>query len=321
MAETLGHYKLLERVGAGGLGQVYRARDTKVGRTVLIKLVGTPIAGRPDLRADFLADARRACAVSHPNIAALFDAADEPDGLFLAIEYVHGEPLGRAIGGRPLNPRRSLDIAIQLADGLAEAHALSVLHLDICPANIVLTSRGMTKLLDLGLSTWTNGGKARRAAALALVSGAEVQGTCVPYLSPEQARGEVADELSDVFSLGSVLFEMLTGRLAFPGSTPMDQARGVLNATPPPPSHLNGEVPVELDELVARALAKNREARPASAASLAAELRAVAAVLDIRASEQEPPEVAPPAPESRWPLAVAVIAVAIVLIAWFLFRR
>jgi serine/threonine-protein kinase len=317
MAETLGHYKILERVGAGGLGQVYRARDTKVGRTVLIKSIGPTIAERPDIRPAFLADARRAAAVSHPNIATLFDVADEPDGLFLAIEYVRGEPVRRALVTGALHPRRAIDIATQVADALADAHASGVLHLDICPENIVLTSRGTMKILDLGLSAWTNGGRARLAVARALATGESIRATCAPYLSPEQVRGEAVDERSDVFSLGCVLFEMLTGRPAFTGATPVDQARGVLESTPPPPSRLSPDVPVEIDVLVARALEKDRDRRTGSAAALAAELRAAAAVLDVRAAASEPPTIVPPVRESRWPAVAGILVIAVVVVVWW----
>lgn len=318
MAETLGHYKILERVGVDGLGQVYRARDTKVGRTVLIKSVGSAIAERPNLRPAFLADAHRAAAVSHPNVATLFDVADEPDGLFLAIEYANGEPLRRALATGALHPRRAIEIATQIADGLAEAHALGVLHLDICPDNIVLTSRGTTKLLDLGLSAWTNGGRARVEVARALTTGGSIRADCGPYLSPEQARGGALDERSDLFSLGSVLFEMLTGQKAFAGATPVEQARAVLEDTPPPPSQVNREVPVEVDALVARALEKDRDQRIASAAAFAAELRALAAVLDVRAEAAEPPTVVSAPRTPRWPAIAGIVAVVVVLIAWWL---
>ncbi len=163
MVDSLGHFRLLEQIGTGGLGEVFRARDTKVGRTVAVKVVPSSIADDGEARAELIADAQRASKVSHPNVATLFEIVDEPEGLSLAIEYVPGETLRHAVGGRPLNARRAVEIATQIADALAEAHAAGVLHLDLSPDTIVLTPKGTAKLLDLGLSAWTSGGRATTA--------------------------------------------------------------------------------------------------------------------------------------------------------------
>lgn len=321
MAETLGHYKILERVGAGGLGQVYRARDTKVGRTVLVKLAGSAITSRPDTRASFLTDARRAASVSHPNVATLFEVSDGPDGVFLAIEYVPGDPLRKEIAGRALNPRRAIEVAAQIADALAEAHALGVLHLDLCPDTVLISTHGMTKVLDLGLSSWTNGGRARAAAAAAFKGHGAIEPSRAEYLSPEQVLGQAVDERSDLFVLGSLFYEMLTGRPAFSGPTPLDRARAVVERMPPPPSTVNHEVPRELDELVARVLAKHPEDRPSSAAAFAADLRAAAAVLDIRANETAPPTViVEPRKSSRGAVAVTLVVIIAAIVFWLWMR-
>ena len=308
--DTLAHYRLLEQIGAGGLGDVFRARDTKVGRTVAIKIVPDAIAGDPDARARLVADARLAASVSHPNVATLFEVGEDQGHLFLAIEFVPGEPLRQVIGGRPLHPRRAVEIAVQIADALAEAHAAGVRHLDLSPDTIVLTPKGTAKLLDLGLSAWTSGGRARTAAAVRLASEGQTELTTASYLSPEQALGGTVDDRSDLFSLGAVLFEMLTGRPAFAGATPTDQALGVMQAPAPPPGRLNPGVPAELDPIVERALAKTPDARYASAAAMAADLRSVAAVLDIRSGDSAPPSLVPAvAQRSWWPVVLALLVI------------
>ncbi|MDE3154810.1 MAG: serine/threonine protein kinase [Acidobacteriota bacterium] len=323
MADALGQFRLLEQIGSGGLGDVYRARDTKVGRTVAVKVVPSSIADDPDARAQLIADAQQAAKISHPNVATLFEVVDEPEGLSLAMEYVPGETLRQAIGGRPLNPRRAVEIATQIADALAEAHAAGVRHLDLSPDTIVLTPRGPAKLLDLGLSAWTRGGRARREAAARLAKGESIELQTAPYLSPEQALGEAVDDRSDLFSLGVVLFEMLTGRVPFGGANPTEQAIGVMQATAPAPSQLNPAVPRELDAIVARTLAKGLDARCETAAELAAELRALSAILDVRASDAAPPtRMRVERRRSPWPAWLgALMLVAVVLWLWWRMGR
>ena len=320
MAESLAHYRLLEQIGTGGLGDVYRARDTKVGRTVAVKVVPSSIADDAALRARLVGDAQRAAGVSHPNVATLFEVVEDQGGLSLAIEYVPGETLRQAIGGRPLNARRAVEIATQIADALAEAHAVGVRHLDLSPDTIVLTPKGTAKLLDLGLSAWTKGGRARREAAARLAKGESIDLASAPYLSPEQALGEDVDERSDLFSLGVVLFEMLTGKIPFGGATPGEQAIGVMQADAPAPSQLNPAVPRELDTIVSKALAKGLDGRCESAAELAAELRAVSAILDVRASESAvpPARVHVGRRRSPWPsLLGALMLFAVVVWLWW----
>src|SRR4051794_25663363 len=194
MFETLGHYKILERLGAGGMGEVYRARDTRLGRTVAIKVLVESVAGDPDRRARFLEDARAAAALSHPNIAALYEIGEDQNQLFLVFEFAPGETLTTVIGGRPINPRRAVDLAVQIADALAEAHAAGIVHRDIKPANIIVTPKGNAKVLEFGLVAWTAGG-AERAHAVAATTDAGEPATpgTVPYMSPEQALDERVD--------------------------------------------------------------------------------------------------------------------------------
>src|SRR5262245_29060203 len=189
MLETLGQYRVLDRIGAGGMGEVYRARDTRLGRTVAIKVLPEAVADDSDRRARFVREAQAAAALSHPNIAALYEIGEDRGRLFLVFEFVPGEPLRTVIGGRPLNPRRAVQFAMQIADALADAHSAGIVHRDIKPDNIIVTPKGNAKILDFGLATWTAGGAAREMAVTTVETGGVALGT-VAYMSPEQARGE-----------------------------------------------------------------------------------------------------------------------------------
>jgi len=324
MLETLGHYKILDRIGAGGMGEVYRARDTRLGRTVAIKLPAADIIADADRRDLFLRDARAAAALSHPNIAALYEIGDDEGRLFLAFEFVPGATLKTVIAGRALNPRRAVDLGVQIADALADAHAAGILHRDIKPDNIIVTPKGNAKVLDFGLAAWTRGGAERKAAAAMTEPGPggidAVRGS-VPYMSPEQALGEQGDDRTDIFSLGIVLFEMLTGKLPFNASTSAALAVQIVQAPAPAPSALNPALPRELDGIVAKTLAKSLDQRYGAAVTLAAELRAVAAILDVRSTASEPPSVVPlhaPPKRSygRW-IVLAMLLAALAAAAWW----
>ena len=303
MPEAVAHYKLLEQIGTGGLGDVYRARDTRLGRTVAIKFPPADLIADAARRDALLSQARAMTVLSHPSIATLFDVGEHGERLYLVFEFVPGEPLSRVIGGRPIHPRRAVEFGIQLADALAEAHAVDLIHGDIRPATIVVTPKDRAKLLDFGMFAFTNGGAAR---ATAPVSGetAHRQATA-PYLAPEERDGGRPDSRGDIFSLGCVLFEMLTGRQAFatmgPESTPV-------------PSGVNRTVPAELDAIVGRMLARDSNTRYQSAATIAAELRGVAAILDVRTATHEAEfTLASPSSGRRptaWLLAIVVVAVA-----------
>jgi len=287
MFETLGQYKILDRIGAGGMGEVYRARDTRLGRTVAIKVLASGVAGDQKRRDRFLLEARATAALSHPNISALYEIGEDQGQLFLVFEFVPGETLKTAIAGRPLNLRRALDLAVQAADALADAHASGIVHRDIKPDNIIVTPKGNAKILDCGLATWTTGGAEREHAATLMATGAGTTLGTVAYMSPEQALGEEVDERTDIFSLGIVLFEMLTGTLPFTGTTSTALALQIVQAPAPVPSSVNPSVPRELDVIVARALSKSIDQRYESAATMAAELRSVIAILDVRSSMNE----------------------------------
>jgi serine/threonine protein kinase len=259
MADAIAHYKILESLGPGGLGDVYRARDTRLGRTVAVKVLPPAVTSDP-ARLQALLDTTKALAgLSHANIAMLFESGQDGDQRFLVFEFVQGQPLASLINGRPLNVRRALEFAINLADALADAHALEMIHGDIRPETIMITPKDRAKFMNFGLSRFTTGGSARQRSA-------------TPYVSPEELAGKPGESQSDIYSLGAVLFEMLTGR---------QRARGLVL------SAINPAVSAELEQIVGRMLAANVESRARSAATIGAELRSIAAILDTRTEASE----------------------------------
>jgi serine/threonine-protein kinase len=238
---------------------VYRARDTKLGRTVAVKVLSPAVLADP-AKFDALSDvAERLTRLSHPNIAMLFEGGQEGDRYYLVFEFVQGQPLASLINGRPLHVRRALEFTINLADALAQGHSANLIHGDIRPDTIMITPKDRAKFMNFGLAPFTGGGAAR-------LSGNS------PYVAPEEMAGKPADARSDIYSLGAVMFEMLTGR---------QRARGLVL------SGLDPNVPPELEKIIARMLAANVEHRAQSAAALAAELRNVAAALDTRTEAAE----------------------------------
>ncbi|HEV3140180.1 MAG TPA: serine/threonine-protein kinase [Vicinamibacterales bacterium] len=268
MVESLGQYKILEAIGAGGVGDLYRARDTRTGRTVALDVVPPAVAADENRRARFLRSARALAKLSHPNIAALYEVGEDQGELFLAFEFVQGDRLKTVLTHGAMNARRALELAVQIGDALADAHGYGVLHGDLRPDNLVETTKGHAKILDFGLAQWTVGGPDRADR-----TGKSAAARTHAYASPEQKSGRPIDERSDIFSFGVVLFEMLTGRL------PTD-------TSPPRASSINPELHQELDGILGRALAKNLDDRYSCAATIVAELLAVLAILNDRATRQ-----------------------------------
>ena len=288
--ESFGHYTILERLRVGALGELVRARDVRLGRTVALRLVSPAVIEDAAHREAFLAAAASAAALSHPHITALFDFGEENGRVFLAHEFVPGHSLRTLLTGKPVEASLALEFAVQLADALAEGHRQGVVHGNICPSAIFITPTDQTKIIGFGFAGWTSGGTARRTIVEQLAAGRDPDApganAVVPYMAPEQLLAGRTDHRADVFSLGVVLYEMLTGRAPFGSSTAGATAVKVLQGTPPPPSHQNKSVPIGFDAIVAKALAKSLDARYPSASDMVADLRALAAGLHVRVTAE-----------------------------------
>lgn len=284
--QSIGHYNLLEPIGREAIGQVYRARDTKVGRTVALKILDPALVADDTRRTALFDEARLAAKLSHPNIAALFEASESAGVCYFVYEFAVGAPLHEEMGGRPMNPRRAVELCIQIADALADGHAAGILHGDLRPETIGVTAKGSAKLLDFGMWRWTRGGLVRRAAARAPESLPDEDAVIASYMAPEQALGGTTDGRADLFCLGTILYEMLTGRNPFKAPSVPDTVMNVVSVTPSPPSATTPGIPAELDAIAVRALAKTVEGRFQSAASFSAQLRSVAAALDVRPDDR-----------------------------------
>lgn len=277
----LGHYRILGHLGTGGMGVVYKAQDTRLGRLVALKVLSSDAAGEAGAAERFRREARTALSLTHPNICTIY-TFDEQDGrLFLVMELLDGDPLDRRLTGCPLDLRLLLEIGAQVADALEAAHLEGVLHRDIKPANIFLTRRGSVKVLDFGLAKLARRGQRTPdgAGSSLIPDFTSTAGTTVgtiAYMSPEQARGEDLDPRTDLFSLGVVLYEMATGSQTFPGATTALVFDGILNRDPLPPRTLNAAVPRELERIIGKALEKDRALRYQTAADLRADLRRLA---------------------------------------------
>jgi eukaryotic-like serine/threonine-protein kinase len=262
----IGHYRVLEKVGEGGMGEVYLAEDTTLGRRVALKLPAGVLAADAEARGRLLREARAAATLNHPHVCVVHEVGEAPDGRpFIAMEYLDGETLAARIARGPLPAGEVITLGIEAAGALAEAHALGVVHRDLKPSNIVLTSHG-SKLLDFGLASL-----AREVATEASGHGEGFMGT-IRYMSPEQARGTSIDGRSDIFSLGVVLYEAATGRRPFEGDTPRAVREATLHGTPVPPAQIADGLPEGFDAVVARALAKTADERYHNAAELGADL-------------------------------------------------
>jgi tetratricopeptide (TPR) repeat protein len=270
---TLARYDMLERLGGGGMGVLYTARDTRLHRTVALKFLLPQLGADQSAKQRFMLEARAAAALDHPNVCTIHEIGETTDGqLFIAMPFYEGETLKSRISRGPLPIDEALAIALQIARGLAKAHQHGIVHRDVKPSNVMVTADGAVKILDFGIA---------KLADLTLTGGGAFLGT-VAYMSPEQTRGEAVDQRTDVWSLGAVLYEMLTGRKAFSGDD-ADRVRGaIVGANPEPITALRPDVPPALERVVTRALAKQHEARYGSMRELEHDLRA------LGASDSEP---------------------------------
>jgi len=275
IGKIISHYRILEELGRGGMGVVYKAQDTKLDRTVALKFLPAALTADPDAKARFVHEAKSAAALSHPHISHVYEI-DEADGqTFIAIEYIEGRTLKDEIEAGPLKIERAVDLAVQVAQGLQEAHEKGIVHRDIKPANIMITPKGQAKIMDFGLA------KARGQTVLTKVE--TTLGTFA-YMSPEQARGEDVDSGTDVWSLGAVLYEMVTGRRPFPGEYEQAVIYSILNEDPEPVTGLRTGVPLELERIIHKCLRKDSRDRYHGTHDLITDLRQVSAVETTAAS-------------------------------------